>query len=234
MFSPYHQFRDCCRLERLIKELDERGDITSEVLGGYRRYHNALIYKLRCAKYYVDRLKNALTDARPATVAEDAQQFLFSINRFIDGFFYSGGSALDILAREVLTYFALALPDYVYFRTARVEIQRHRPGDPILGRLGDPPWKQQFSDYRNTQTHELLLVGRLDIRITGVGVDAEKQEIVLALPDNPRDPLDDRTYDRHPDALEYCKLHLTRLLRLIHQTYSHIADRIETTGSLPL
>lgn len=234
MFSPYHQFRDCSRLEECIAHLDQGSTVPPDILAQYHRYHNALLYKLRCARYYVDRLDDALTNANPANIVDDADEFRFTINRFIDGFLYSGGSALDILAREVLTYFGITLPDIVYFSTARNELQQHRPGDPILPRLDEPTWKEQFLDYRNSQTHELLLGVKFDISVTGYGADDEEQEIVFPLPDNPRDPLESRTYHNNPDALQYCKCQLIRLLRLVHQTYTHVADRIDAAGSLPL
>ena len=147
------------------------------VLQLHNRYHYALFHKLRSSRTHLDNLERLLLQTPPQDIVSTSTSgdFHFNANLIIDSFFYSLGSSLDILAREVLSYYSLPMPHTVYFRTARREINIHKPGDPILPLLVDPIWKGEFSDYRNSLTHELLIVGRfsLDISIEG-GIQRQK------------------------------------------------------------
>jgi hypothetical protein len=151
----------------------------------------------------------------------------------LDGFFYFSGSALDILAREVLSYFGLPLPTRVYFEEAHQIISINRPGDLILNRLTNPTWKSDFSMYRNTLTHELIIANRFDIKIQVEGA-TQKQTLIFPLPDDPRVDLDDRTFKKYPDVTDYCKTHMRRLLKLINIIYGDIYIRTVSNSGLPL
>jgi hypothetical protein len=151
----------------------------------------------------------------------------------IDSFFYFGGSALDILAREILVYFGIPLPQNVYFLTAREKIEEIRPEDPIIPPLQDSPWKDEFSNYRNSATHELLFVDRIDIRLKHIGGDVKK-EVIPPLPDDLRVPQLDRTYERNKNVIAHCKTQLKRIISLANQIYGEIADRIRINNLLPI
>jgi len=151
----------------------------------------------------------------------------------LDGFFYFGGSALDILAREVLSYFGISLPTNVYFEKAREIISNNRPGDLILNRLNNPTWKSDFSMYRNASTHELIIAKQFNINVCMDGA-TQKQTIILPLPDDPRVDPDDRTFRRYPNVIDYCKSHMRRLLKLINTIYGDIYTRAACNSRLPL
>jgi len=143
------------------------------------------------------------------------------------------GSSMDILAREVLSYYGIPLPQVVYFHRARNLISRTRPGDPILRFLSDPSWKEEFSKYRNALTHELLIVGKysLDISVDG-GI--QRQKIVIPLPDNPRDEIDARTYSKNKDVLQYCTKTFKRILSFVNQVHGEIVKNIVSNNRLPI
>jgi hypothetical protein len=220
-------------LERCVANLQDANHIADSVLTGYHKYHFSLLHKLKSAEHNIQRLEDILTNTATEDIVSGLEEFTFLVNMSIDGFFYTGGSALDILAREVLTYFSIPLPHSVYYRTARQELSNHRPGDPLLPRLDDPNWKLDFSNYRNTLTHELLIAGEFSINVKLVG-RGQKTQIVFPLPDDPRETLNDRVYNKYPDVLEYCTMHFRRILSLINQIYGDIADRAIAANALPL
>ena len=230
-FSPYHRFHDCGRLERAIEELWDGGGVSEDVYDAYRTYHFALIHKLRSAHYHTETISSYL--ASKGTLETSPSEVVYRINYHFDGFCYVIASALDIFAREVLSYFGLPLPSYVYFGTAEEHIRRARPADPILPYLTEPSWKSEFSDYRNVATHESVVGTRyqVDVEVRG---DEEHKKLVYPLPDDPRLPLDDRTYDSNPDIAEYVSTTMTRTLRLFNPAYSQICDRVGAAGTLPL
>jgi len=227
-----HQFGHCRRIERCVETLNQSGQVTGQVLSAYHAYHFALIHKLRSAEHNLKRLEQLLQDVPAQSIAAPEQLF-FEANMCLDGFFYCGGSALDILAREILSYFAIPLPNRVYYWSARRLLAARRPGDPLLPRLTDPPWRQSFADYRNTLTHELLLADNLSVRVRMVGAAAQ-QEAVFPLPDDPRLPAAQRTYNVNPNALEYSRVHFRRLVSHINTIYGELRPRIEANGGLPL
>jgi hypothetical protein len=232
MFNPIHQFRNCSRLETIISELNKQGLCSGTVYQGYKIYHFALLHKLRCAKHHVDRLAEILR-INPGNVIPASDEFMFSVNLSIDGYFHSCGSALDILAREILIYFGQTLPANIYFHTAHEIINRNRPGDPILQRLVDPPWKAEFSDYRNASTHEIIIALSYSINIQLNG-DTEEKTIILPLPDDAHiDPIR-RKYNRNPDVLRYCIINLRRVISLINQIYEEIIVRARTANNMPI
>lgn len=231
-FRPYHRFANRVILEKTISKFNDAGGITDEASRNFRRYHPAMIHKLRSAKSNLVSLadKLATTDIQEAAVRTG--DFMFEVNMFIDGFFYSSGSALDILARIVLTLFGEPVTGNIYFHTAHTRLNQHRPADPILPRLAQPPWRAMFSDYRNTLTHELILAQKYQIVIDGTG-EASPQ-IVFPLPDNPRaEPLT-RTYRQNPNVADYAETHFRRILSLANTIYGDIASRAEAAGALPL
>ena len=234
MLSPYHQFANCPALRAEIARLRRTNAVPQNLLEQHQVYHYALFHKLRSARYHVGRLRAILTDEFPGQGAVDHAALLSQANMHIDGFFYFGGSALDILAREVLAYFAIPLPSSVYFQTARQQLSQARANDPLLGRLADPAWKREFSNYRNSATHELLLADSVTYNVKVVGGAEQETEVVLSLPDDPRAAPSQRTYNRNQDALLYCEQHLRRIISLGNQIYGDIAARIRTTNQLPL
>lgn len=233
MFSPYHRFSNCRKLENVVNALNTQGGISQEVFRAFNRYHFALVHKLKCAKSQVDNLDSLLSAAPSQEILSDSSDFIFKVNMSLDGFFYFSGSALDILAREVLSYFGLPLPNNVYFEKARSIISDSRPGDPILNRLNNPPWKSDFSMYRNALTHELTIARQFNINVWMDGA-TQRQTLILPLPDDPRVDPDDRTFRKYPDATKYCKSHMRRLLKLINIIYGDIHIRTVSNSGLPL
>jgi hypothetical protein len=174
-----------------------------------------------------------MSNTPAADVLNQSSDFMFRVNMYLDGFFYTCGSAMDILACEVLTYFSIPLPNRVYFHTAKEKLQKARPTDALLSRLGDPTWRDEFSMYRNALTHERIIAGNFNINVTIDG-DTEDKTLVLPLPDDPRVDVMDRTFRNNPDMLAYCKRHIKRLLILINTIYGEIADRASSNSALPL
>ena len=233
MFSPYHQFLNNKRLENIVESLNSQGNVSQEAFRAFKIYHFALVYKLKCAKSQVDNLDSLLSTISPQEILSDSSDFIFQLNMSIDGFFYFSGSALDILAREVLSYFGETLPPKVYYCTARNIISNRRPGDPILSRLDDPLWKSDFTMYRNTLTHELIIAGQFNIEVFVNGA-TQKSKLILPLPDDPRIDPNDRTFKKYPDVIDYCKSHMRRLLSLINTLYGDMYKRVLSNSELPL
>lgn len=233
MFSPHHRFANCQRLERMISDLRQRGTVTADVFQNHNRYHYALIHKLKSARDNLTRLSSVLNDTPPEEAFGDSAEFLYSVNSCIDGFFYAGGSALDILAREVLTYFAIPLTGNIYYRTAHERLTASRPGDQLITKLVDPNWKEEFSNYRNALTHEVLVADSFSIKVEVDG-STQRTKIVFPLPDDPRADPNHRSFRRNENVLVYCEATFRRALSLINQVYGDLGLRIQTNGSLPL
>ena len=230
-FSPYHAFASNRKLELLVRTLRNGGMITPAVCENIDRYHPAIIHKLQSARHHLSALADKTTEVDVQNL--DIESFMFDVNLSIDGYFSSVGSALDILAREVLTYFGVPLPPKVYYHTAREKLTLARAGDPILNRLNDPTWMQEFKDYRNTLTHELILATDLNLRWT-IGGTQQAQSLTLPLPDDPRAAPGSRTFTTNADVVEYCKLNIRRILRHVNCIYKDILTRARATGSLPI
>jgi hypothetical protein len=231
-FSPYHKLASASRLEKLVTHLSTKSAVSAAAFDGHQMYHPALLHKLLCAKHHLARLQDKLGANVLQELANDADGLMFAVNMSIDGFFYACGSALDILAREVLICFGELLPSEVYFQTAHNIISKRRPNDPILDRLKDPPWLRVFKTYRNTLTHELILASHLHVDYCLSG--SELTKAVIPLPDDPRKRPADRTFKQHPDVLAYMEEHMKRLLRLTNTVYGDICTRAETKGCIPL
>jgi len=233
-FRPYHAFTNRVRLERLVKALHDAGTITdSTAYENFNRYHPAMIHKLRSAKYNLMRLKEKLTTTDILEAVSATGDFMFEVNMYIDGFFYNAGSAMDILARVVLTLFGESLSGNIYFHTAHQRISANRPGDAILDKLDPPSWRELFSAYRNTLTHELIIASKLNIEIDRTGADPVNR-IFFPLPDVPRAKPSTRTYRRNPNALHYLSKHFKRVLRLTNTIYGEINERAAIANSLPI
>jgi hypothetical protein len=112
-------------------------------------------------------------------------EFDFSANLYLDGFFYNGGSALDIFAREILALYDIHPTGDIYYWSAQSEISSRYPSDSLLIGLNTPSWKSEFSDYRNAATHEVLLSTRISLSIQ-LTQPSQVQRISLPLPDDPR------------------------------------------------
>ena len=232
-FRPYHHFANRIKLEKLIITLNDSGSITSEAFDNFHRYNQAMIHKLRSAKYNLVALSDKLTTTDIQEAAVPTGDFIFEVNMFIDGFFYNSGSALDILARIVLTLFGEPLTGKIYFQTAYKRLKLTRTRDPILIRLKNPSWQTVFSEYRNTLTHELILASDYQIMISPTGPTPSTQ-IVFPLPDDPRAEPQARKYKKNPDVADYGKTHFTRILSLANTIYGDLVSRIEALGALPL
>jgi len=232
-FKPYHNFDNRVRLEQLVKSLNTNGNITPEAYENFNRYHPAMIHKLRSAKYNLERLTEKLTTANLQEAVSSTGDFMFEVNMYIDGFFYNAGSAMDILARVVLTLFGEPLTGAIYFKTAHARISASRHSDAILSRLSEPQWRQSFSTYRNTLTHELIIASRYHIEVDATA-GTELKKIIFPLPDDPHATPSNRTYRQNPNAQEYVYQHFRRVLSLVNQVYGDIADRGKTAGSLPI
>lgn len=231
MFEPYHNFTNCKKLRRLIRNLQENNNISPALLEDHKKYHFAVFHKLKSTQHYTDKLASVLSNPTLALAPES--DFFPNVNRNLDGFFHCGGGTLDILAREILTYFGISLSQNVYFDTARTKLNQQRPNDSIIRHLQEPSWKEKFSTYRNACTHELLILGHYSINVDEHG-GVQTKTIILPLPDDPRSVPSQRTYRNHPDALVYCKKTLKRLLSLINVIYGDLADKIATKNSMPL
>ena len=239
MFAPYHNFPNSLRLLKCVNDLKDANGVPDDLAGKFYIYHDSLFHKLKCANLYIDELSEYITNSSPHYVLQNAPEFFFEVNRLIDGFFYSGGSALDILAREVLVCFGINLPSNVYYRTAREQLSIHKPGDSILLRLVDPPWKDEFSKYRNALTHEVLIASNLSLDLNLLGGSqlaggSQSVNMNLSLPDDPRVPPSDRVCTINPNVVDYSSRTFRRLLTLINIIYGEIRDRAVGQGSLPL
>ena len=232
-FSPHHAFQNRLRLENLVNKLLSTGNIPEIDHSNFNRYHSAMIHKLKSAKYHLDVLQETLTTKDLLVLGGQTGDFMFEVNMNIDGYFYNAGSSMDILARVVLTMFGQSLPDWVQFKTAHKMIQDARTGDPILARLVDPSWRQEFSEYRNTLTHELTLASKRVIEIDDTGSQTPASARV-PLPNDPRAVPADRIYGRNPNALEYMEKNFKRILTLGNGVSGDIASRAKDQGRLPI
>ena len=232
MFQPYHEFGNCKRLENKIEQLYDSGQAPNHIYRGFCRYHFALIFKLRCAKYHIDCLKSILNNP-PNSDAIDTISLMHDINMHFDGFLYSVNGALDILSREILTYFDIQYQGDFYFTTARTQLTNNRAGDVLIDRLDTPAWKEEFSEYRNVSTHELLIAIDIQLSIRHLG-NTRTTKIKVPLPDNPRCDEETRTHNKNPDTLAYCEATFKRVLRFISPIYGDLYSRINRQGQLPL
>lgn len=232
-FEPYHQFRNCTLLENLVSDYSRNGSIPNEMAINFFRYHQGLIQKLKSTKLNIEGLETLLTNTNASQAASNPIEMFFQANFFMDGFFYNSGSSLDILARIVLTLFNEPLPTKVYFETAQQKISRSRPLDPILNRLTVPLWKTMFSDYRNTLTHEVLLLNRYTIQVENYGA-VSVSKIIIPLPDNPRALQSVRTYQTNQNVIEYSKDIFKKILSLSNLIYGDICHRAKVNHTLPI
>lgn len=228
-FSPHHGFSSCRTLEQTVARLKEQNGISDVLYRAHENYHYSLIHKLRTAQYHVDNLAQFLeTDAAKSLRPTD---LVYRVNFYFDGFLYSVGSALDIFAREVLTYFGEAIPNRTYYWTAHRRLSTQRPGDPILSLIGATPWIIELKDYRNTSTHESLIGTTYTVQY-GVHGAAHSSRLIFPIPDDPRNPTGSAR--RNPDIVNYCCTSFKRVLRLANQAYGHIEGRARAAGMLPL
>lgn len=228
-FSPYHRFAECGRLERKVAQCYREGSILDEPYREHARYHHTVLHKLRSARYSLDKLRDTLSTTPVDVAVDPASDFHFEVNRLVDSYFYSCGSALDVFAREVLVIFGEQLPDKVYFRKAYEVLQQSRPGDAFLSRIEIPTWKSEFSDYRNTLTHELILAPTFTVLVDN-SCGSPTAVIVFPLPDDPRAAPHERSYRRNCDVVDYLDNNLKRVLRLINAAYLDLRGRISAAG----
>jgi hypothetical protein len=224
---------NCPRLQRTIADLNNSGNIPILIYNGHKRYHYSLIHKLKSANKHLENLQNVLENTQVSSVVDNSTNFINEVNMHIDSFFYCCGSAMDILSREIIVYFNISMPAKVYFNTAHQQITAHRAGDNLLPRLTDPTWLDEFKDYRNALTHEVLIGTNFSIIVNADG-GVSQTVIVYPLPDNPRADVDNRTFKNNPNSFEYCKTTFTRLLTLINTIYGEINQRATISGQLPL
>lgn len=228
-FAPYHAFRACRTLEASIEALRARNAVPAGLYGDHERYHYSLVHKLRSARYHVDTLGSFLSsDAAQAMTPTD---LVYRVNFHFDGFLHVVGSATDIFAREVLTYFGLPLPARVYYHTAESELTTQRPGDAVLPFVSSPTWKQEFGEYRNTATHESIIGTQYTIVVEARGKSFAKR-VVFPVPDDPR--ASTPQYRNNPDIVAYCHRTFKRVVSHFNQAYEHLNQRIHTSAALPL
>lgn len=228
-FAPYHRFVGCTRLENTIEGLRQAGGVPINVHAAYSKYHFSLVHKLQSARYHVETLESYLR-------TQNAQQMnphavVYRVNFHFDGFLHVLGSALDILAREVLAYYAINPAGNVYYQTAHAQLTASRAGDAILPLLTNPTWRSEFADYRNTATHESIIGTSYTIQIEVVG-NQSVTRVVFPVPDDPRavPPV----CRRNPDIARYCNTTFKRVLSHTNQIYEHLEARARASGALPL
>lgn len=214
-------------------QMKEDNLVPDDIFASYNNYHFALVYKLECAHYYLEKLSDLLESDLTENISTSGKNFNKTVNRNIDGFFYSSGSALDILAREVLSYYGETLPERVYFHTAYNTLSQRIRDSAILEKLRTPSWKELFSDYRNTLTHELILANALNLNIRFEG-DKQISEIIIFLPDDPKLKPEDRTFDKKIEVLEYTTTSFRKQVSLINQIYGEILSNIKLNNQFPL
>lgn len=229
-FPPHHNFVNCGKIEEQVVELYANGNVPETVFDGFNRYHYSLVHKFRCACTHLDSLTKYL-DSQDVQQS-DLNDIAHFANMFFDAYVHAVGSALDIFAREVLTYFDIALPPKVYYSTAREQINALKPNDPALPYLAEPSWRQEFSDYRNTSTHERTVTDRITTVSRIVG-DQSKTTLQVPLPDDPR-AHGERTYTRHDRIEVYCKKTVFKALSHVNKAYGHLHERMSSAGALPL
>jgi hypothetical protein len=233
VFSPYHKLQSCASLRSCIEGLIQSKSISDEAKKGHKSYHYALIHKLNCAKHYLTELEQILKNTAPGDFYSNKNDFIFKVNLYIDGFFYSCGSALDILAREILIYYGIQLPQNVYFNTAEQLLTLNRPTEGIITILNNVSWKNEISNYRNASTHELFIAGQINININVDG-ETQKTEIIIPLADDPHQYFQDRKYTRNTNVLVYCKDSFKKLLSLINRCYGEINSSARTKNTMPI
>lgn len=230
MLSPFHRFDNCKQLRAAVASV--KGASPPAILEGHKVYHYALYGKLRSARQNLLLLDGLLSSEFPGPGGLD-EDLAADANMYLDSLLYFSSGALDILAREVLTYFGIALPPKVYYRTAAAQLAIKYPTDPLLVRLAKPSWKAELATYRNAATHELLLADRLDYHVQLHG-GTKTVELRIPLPNDPRKPPGQRRYTRNTDALKYSKTTFKRILSHINCIYGDLAGRITAAGKLPL
>lgn len=228
-FAPHHRFVDCERLEQCIEALRQQGNVPVNLVEGYRKYHFSLIYKLQSARYHVETLEAYLSSQNTQQI--DPPSVVYRVNFHFDGFLHVLGSAMDILAREVLTYFALQPAGNIYYHTAHQVLSAQRPGDAIIPLLAQPTWKQEFGDYRNTATHESVIGFGYTVNVAIIG-HTHVSRVVFPIPDDPR--ANPQSFKRNPDIVRYCKTTFKRMLSHTNQIYGHLCARARAQGKLPL
>jgi hypothetical protein len=227
--APFHAFASCGGLEKCVRTLRIAGKVPDNVFDGYEKYHYSLLHRLRSAKYHAQTLRDYLESdaAQQVTPAE----LVYRVNFHFDGFLHVVGSALDVFAHEMITYFGLPIPKLVYFKTASDTLSAARPGDAMLPLLADPSWRPEFSEYRNTAMHANLIAAEYTVvhKVKG-GVTSKR--IVFPIPDDPRSATP--TFTNNPDIALYCDATLKRAISTFNKAYAQVSSRAKTTGSLPL
>lgn len=231
MFRPYHKFNDCKKLEKYCLELRDNGQLSDNIHESFIRHHYSLCHKLKSAQYHLESLENYIE--RQKTEENEPAEIVYRVNFHFDGFTYAIGSALDIFAREVLTYFGHSLSDNVYFQTAKEKISVSHPGNLILSKIAIPKWRKEFSDYRNTALHECVVGLSFSGNVEVIGGVAHK-EISFPLPDDPRASHIAKTYNKNPDIVEYCCKTFKRTLTLINPAYCEICRQARIAGGFPI
>lgn len=228
-FEPHHGFTACSRLERKVDTLRAATNVSNQCYDAYAKYHFSLLHKLQSARYHVDTLKSYLSSQNAQQL--DPHLVVYRVNFHFDGFLHVLGSALDILAREIISYYGPLPPGNIYHHTAFQFLTANKPGDALLPLLAQPAWKQEFGDYRNTATHESLIGTSYTVSVEVVGKNAIKR-IVFPIPDDPRAPV--LTFQRNKDIVEYCERTFKRVLSHVNQLYNHIEQRATAANALPL
>lgn len=228
-FAPHHNFGSCEKLERRIVSLNSLGSVPPNIYSDYLKYHFSLLHKFKSAKHHLEHLEGYLNSQKAQQ--DNPSDVVYLVNFHFDGFLYVLGSALDILAREVLCYYNLLPAGNVYFQTAKTTIQGVRPSDQILALLDQPGWRKEFSDYRNSATHELIISTNYQVDVNVVGGQVNRK-IIVPLPDDPRAV--SHTYKNNKDIVVYCNSTFKRVLSLTNKIYSHVDSKVGAINALPI
>lgn len=196
--------------------------MSSDKYDEYKKYHPCLIHKLHSSLHHLKQLDSS---SKPLE-SEPWNHVLQKVNMHMDGFFYCTGSALDILARELLSLYNIGMPPFVYFKTAVNLISRQDCNDPML-RILDIAWKDEFTLYRNKTTHELLIANQMTVTAK---IDGNRmiKTYGFPLPDDPNS--NNLTYRKNTDVVVYCENTFRRLLSLINCVYRQVLQKIDDNG----
>lgn len=205
--------------------------MADDIHDAFIRYHYSLRHKLDSAKYYLESIERYIEIQK--TEEDEPVDIVYRVNFYFDGFTHAIGSALDIFARELLTYFGHPLPTRVYFQTAIDQLTVSHPGNPIIPTISFPRWRQEFGEYRNTATHECVVGQNFTGTVNVIG-GVTYRELIFPLPDDPRAHHGAKTYNRNPDIVEYCRKTFKRTLLLLNPAYREIREQGEASGGFPI
>lgn len=229
MFGDLHSFK--CHPE-LLKQIERYVLLDSEFYFAFISYHKTVKSKLLFAYNNLEGLKGKLSGVTSHELHDEAH--VYEINHFIDGFFYSMGSVLDVFAREVIVVYNLNNNGDVYFGKAHSLLSSQRPQEvDIIKKLRKPKWNDEFRAYRNVATHEMLIaqIVRTSVNLL---MPTPNPTTVIPLPDNPSACIHNRSYRRNIDVVTYCDKTFRRIASLLNSAMNTMIISIRNKRTLPL